>query len=49
MLDICLLGTGGMQPLPYRWAVYYTAVFAVLIFGVWGPGYSAANFVYFQF
>ena len=19
MLDICLLGTGGMQPLPYRW------------------------------
>ena len=19
MLDICLLGTGGMMPLPYRW------------------------------
>ena len=37
------------QPLPYRWAVYYAAVFAVLIFGVWGPGYSAASFVYFQF
>ena len=22
---------------------------AVLVFGVWGPGYAAANFVYFQF
>ena len=19
MLDVCLLGTGGMMPLPYRW------------------------------
>lgn len=37
------------QPLVYRWAVYYAAVFAVIVFGVWGPGYAASAFVYFQF
>lgn len=25
------------------------AVSAVLIFGIWGPSYDAANFIYFQF
>ena len=25
MLDVCLLGTGGMMPLPYRWL---TSMFA---------------------
>ena len=28
---------------------YYAALAAVLVFGVWGPGYDAASFVYFQF
>ena len=37
------------QPLPLRWAVYYAALCAVLVFGVWGPGYNAAAFLYFQF
>ena len=37
------------QPVVYRWIVYYAAAAAVLVFGVWGPGYAAANFVYFQF
>ena len=37
------------QPLVYRWLVYYAALAAVLVFGVWGPGYDAASFVYFQF
>lgn len=26
-----------------------TAVFAILLFGMWGAGYDAANFIYFQF
>ena len=37
------------QPLPIRWAVYYAALLAVLIFGVYGPAYDAASFIYFQF
>ena len=37
------------QPAAYRWIVYYAAAAAVLVFGIWGPGYAAANFVYFQF
>ncbi len=37
------------QPLPLRWAVYYGAVMVLLVFGVYGPGYDAASFIYFQF
>lgn len=33
----------------FRWAVYYIAFFAILIFGIYGPGYDAASFVYMQF
>ena len=32
-----------------RFALYLAAVMAVIIFGVWGPGYSAQAFIYFQF
>lgn len=37
------------QPLVLRWALYYAALAAILVFGVWGPGYNAAAFLYFQF
>lgn len=37
------------QPLALRWALYYAAIFAVLVFGVWEPGYNAAAFLYFKF
>ena len=37
------------QPVVIRWSVYYAAILAILIFGVYGPGYNAANFIYFQF
>ena len=30
-------------------ALYLLAVMAIVIFGVWGPGYSAQAFIYFQF
>ena len=36
-------------PLPVRWAVYLAGLFAVLLFGMYGPGYSEAQFIYFQF
>ena len=32
-----------------RWLIYYAAIFGVLIFGVYGPGYDASAFIYFQF
>ncbi len=37
------------QVLPARWAIYLCAVLAVLIFGIYGPEYSARAFAYFQF
>lgn len=37
------------QVLPVRWVIYLCAVLAVLIFGVYGPEYSARAFAYFQF
>ncbi len=32
-----------------RWAVIFTGLFAVLVFGVYGPGYDASSFIYEQF
>lgn len=37
------------QPLPVRWPVYLLLIFSILIFGVYGPGYDAATFIYFAF
>lgn len=36
-------------PLPIRWAFYYGAVLAVLIFGIYGSGAGASAFVYMQY
>lgn len=33
----------------FRWAIYYIAVFSIVIFGMYGPGYDAASFVYMKF
>lgn len=32
-----------------RWLIYFLLIFAVLIFGVYGPEFSASQFIYFQF
>lgn len=32
-----------------RWIIYLAGVFTVLIFGIYGPGYNAASFIYEQF
>ena len=37
------------QNLVFRWGLYYVAIFSILIFGIYGPGYDAAAFIYFQF
>ncbi len=36
-------------PLPVRWGLIYCAIFWILLFGIYGPAYDAASFIYFQF
>lgn len=33
----------------FRWLVIVFSIFFILTFGLWGPGYNASNFIYFQF
>lgn len=37
------------QNLWFRWTLYFLGIFAVVIFGIYGPGYEAAEFIYMQF
>ncbi|MDY3873122.1 MAG: hypothetical protein SOZ30_08150 [Roseburia lenta] len=37
------------KALPVRWILYLVLLFAVLICGVYGPGYDASSFIYGQF
>ena len=37
------------QHVIFRWIIYYGAILAVLIFGLYGPGYDSAGFIYEQF
>lgn len=30
----------------FRWTIYYIALFSLIIFGMYGPGYDAASFIY---
>ena len=37
------------QSLWFRWGIYIMLAAAVFLFGIYGPGYDAAEFIYFQF
>ncbi|MBQ6843334.1 MAG: MBOAT family protein [Agathobacter sp.] len=37
------------QGIVFRWTIIFLGIFAVLIFGVYGPGYDASTFIYEQF
>lgn len=37
------------QGLVFRWIVSLGLIFAIIIFGIYGPGYSESQFIYFQF
>ena len=39
----------GDQKLVVRWVIYYGALFALIVVGVYGPAYDAASFVYGAF
>lgn len=36
-------------PLPVRWVIYLVSIYVILIFGIYGPGFSESQFIYFQF
>jgi D-alanyl-lipoteichoic acid acyltransferase DltB (MBOAT superfamily) len=42
-------GIVASQQLPFRWAVYLTAIAAILVFGMYGPGFDMSSFIYAQF
>ena len=37
------------QGLVFRWILYLAGVLAVLVFGIYGPGYNASSFVYMAY
>lgn len=37
------------QGIWFRWSCYISAIFIILIFGIYGPGFDANQFIYFQF
>lgn len=47
--QIGLRGKLEQQNLAFRWMVYLAAIFVVILFGAYGSGYDAAQFIYFQF
>lgn len=34
------------QPLLFRWIIYFAAIYTVIIFGIYGPGFNVSDFVY---
>lgn len=55
LVDLCkykgldLISWLTKQGIWFRWLIYFAAIFGILIFGVYGPGYDASQFIYFQF
>lgn len=39
----------GRCVLPVRWGIYLSALFSIILFGVYGIGYDAADFIYMRF
>ncbi len=37
------------QNLIFRWLIIFIGLFAVLVYGIYGPGYNASSFIYEQF
>lgn len=33
----------------FKWIFVALCIWAIMIFGIWGPAYAASNFIYFQF
>ncbi len=55
LIDVCkykkidLVAVFMKQNLWFRWGFFYLGIMAVVLLGVYGPQYNAAQFIYFQF
>ena len=47
--NIGVRDTIASQNIIIRWSIYYLAIFAVLIFGIYGAGYDASAFIYMNY
>lgn len=32
-----------------RWLIYYIAIFSIIVFGIYGPGYNSSTFIYMNY
>ncbi len=46
---ICISQFLAQQGMLFRWLVYFAMLFVTLIYGCYGSGYDASQFIYFQF
>lgn len=46
---ICLREVVGRQRLPVRWFAYLLGVFSIVVWGIYGTGYNASDFIYMKF
>ena len=46
---VCVRDVIASQNIVLRWTIYLAAIFAVLIFGIYGVGYDASAFIYMDF
>lgn len=46
---MCIREKVAKQNLWFRWLIYFVGIFSILIFGVYGSGYSNETFIYMQF
>lgn len=37
------------QGIVFKWIILFTGIFALIVFGIYGPGYDASSFIYEQF
>lgn len=47
--NVCIRDMLDRLYLPVRWSIYVGGVIAVILMGIYGPGYSAAQFIYGNF
>ena len=47
--NVCIRESIARQNIVFRWIIYLSAVMIILVFGMYGPGYDAAGFIYEKF
>ena len=47
--DVHIRETIAKQHVIFRWTLYFAVIIAILVFGMYGPGYNASSFLYEQF